>query len=398
MPSPLSPPPPDTARSHRGLTRRKLHVLGSPYFRYRHAKYLHAVRVSLALLTSIALTSGIDIPHGEWASVTLLVVIGGLQHHGNIRKKAAERALGTLLGAGLGLGLILLQSVTGSVMTTYLLMAAIAGACAYFAIGKAGYIALLTGITTVIVAGHGDLPLSVGLWRTATVLIGIAIALAFSFVLPQYATYSWRYRLADNLRQCARIYSGIVEGKFVAGEAAAKQFLTMSARLVASRSLLPSVAKEIDVPVAVLEDIQRLHRSMLSALEMLATAGPGNASALAASDNAEEHAMLLTAGPGNVSALAASDNAEKRAVRHTMLLMARALRFGRVGLLHAASGTPAAAARLARTTEAAAALAPELLGPYWLAERLAEQVDQMRLRLIEIERKWNLEGAQPFHR
>jgi uncharacterized membrane protein YccC len=375
MSSPLLPPPPDTARSHRGLTRRRLHVLGSPYFRYRYAKYLHAVRVSLALLTSIALTSGIDIPHGEWASVTLLVVIGGLQHHGNIRKKAAERALGTLLGAGLGLGLILLQSVTGSVMTTYLLMAAIAGACAYFAIGKAGYVALLTGITTVIVAGHGDLPLSVGLWRTATVLIGIAIALAFSFVLPQYATYSWRYRLADNLRQCARIYSDIVEGKFVTGEAATKQFLAMSARLVASRSLLPSVAKEIDVPVAVLEDIQHLHRSMLSALEMLATAVPGNA-----------------------PALAASDNAEKRAVRHTMLLMARALRFGRVGLLHAASGTPAATARLARTAGAAAALAPELLGPYWLAERLAEQVDQMRLRLIEIERKWNLEGAQPFHR
>jgi uncharacterized membrane protein YccC len=375
MPSSSPPPSSDTARSHRGLTRRKLHVLGSPYFRYRYAKYLHAVRVALALLASIALSSGIDIPHGEWCSVTLLVVIGGLQHHGNIRKKAAERALGTMLGAGLGLGLILLQSVTGSVMTTYVLMAVIAGTCGYFAIGKAGYIALLTGITTVIVAGHGDLPLSVGLWRTANVMIGIAIALAFSFVLPQYATYSWRYRLADNLRQCARLYSAIVAGKPAAGEALVKEFAAMTARLVSSRSLLPSVAKEIDVPLASLEEIQRLHRSILSALEMLATAVPGN-----------------------TTALTASDNAEKRAVRQTMLLMARALRFGRVGLLHAASGSPAAAARLARTAGLAAVLAPELQGPYWLAERLAEQVDQMRLRLIDIERKWNLEGAQPFHR
>ena len=359
-------------RSH---TRRTLHVLGSPYFRYRHAKYLHAARVALALLASIALTSGIDIPHGEWSTVTLLVVIGGLQHHGNIRKKAAERAVGTLLGASLGLGLILLQSVTHSTMITFVLLAVIAGVCAYHAIGKPGYIALLTGITTVIVAGHGNLSIDVGLWRTLTVLIGIVIALAFSFVLPQYATYSWRYRLADNMRDSARIYSAIVEGRRISVEALTKQFATMNSRLVSSRSLLASVAKEIDAPLAVLEDIQRQHRSIITALEMMASAMPDNA-------------------PG----LAASGHAEERAVRHTLLLMARALRFGRVGLLHAATGSPAAAARLERTASMAADLAPELQGPYWLAMRLAEQVDRLRLRLIEIERQWNLEGAQPFHR
>jgi uncharacterized membrane protein YccC len=366
---------PDSTRPHRAPALRKLRVLGSPYFRYRYAKYLHAVRVALALLASIALTSGIDIPHGEWATVTLLVVIGGLQHHGNIRKKAAERALGTLLGASLGLGLILLQSATRSTMTTYLLMAAIAGTCAYFAIGKAGYVALLAGITMVIVSGHGDLPLSVGLWRTANVLIGIVIALSFSFVLPQYATYSWRYRLADNLRQCARLYAALVEGRIVDAEAFRTEFLSMTARLVSSRSLLPSVAKEIDVPLAALEDIQRLHRSILGALEMMVAAVPDHAGGLAASCNAEE-----------------------RAVRQTMLLMARALRFGRIGLLHMATGSPAAAARLERVARAAATLAPELQGPYWLAERLTDQVDLLRLRLIDIERQWNIEGAQPFHR
>jgi hypothetical protein len=35
---------------------------------------------------------------------------------------------------------------------------------------------------------------------------------------------------------------------------------------------------------------------------------------------------------------------------------------------------------------------------HWLAMRLAEQVDRLRLRLIEIERMWNIEGAQPFFR
>jgi uncharacterized membrane protein YccC len=371
-------PSTDTTRPHRSQARRALHVLGSPYFRYRYAKYLHAVRVALAMLASIALTSGINIPHGEWSSVTLLVVIGGLQHHGNIRKKAAERALGTLLGASLGLGLILLQSATHSTMITYVLLAAIAGVCAYHAIGKPGYIALLTAITTIIVAGHGDLSIEVGLWRTLTVLIGIVIALAFSFVLPQYATYSWRYRLADNMRDSARIYGAIMEGRPMPADILTKRFLTMNSRLVSARSLLASVAKEIDVPVAVLDDIQRQHRSILSALEMMAAAMPA----------------MSAVKPG----FAGSPHTDERAVRHTLLLVARALRFGRVGLLHAATGSAAAAARLEQTANVAAGLAPELQGPYWLAQRLAEQVDRLRLRLIEIERQWNIEGAQPFHR
>jgi uncharacterized membrane protein YccC len=372
-------PSTDTIRPQRGHARRKLHVLGSPYFRYRHAKFLHGVRVSLAFLASIALTSGIHIPHGEWATVTLMVVIGGLQHYGNIRKKAAERALGTMLGATFGLSLILLQELTRSTMVTYVLMALIAGGCAYCAIGRAGYIALLTAITMVIVGGHGDLPIDVGLWRTLTVMIGIAIALAFSFVLPQYATYSWRYRLADNLRESAGVYSAVLEGRPIAPETLTKRFLTMNARLVSLRSLLPWVAKEIDVPVAQLEEIQRLHRSILSALEMMATA-------------------LLPDASGNPPAPVASEYSDERAVRHTLLLMARALRFGRVGLLHVPTGSPEAAARFKHTTTLATECAPELQGPYWLAQRLAEQVDGLRLRLIDIEHKWNIEGAQPFHR
>jgi hypothetical protein len=67
-------------------------------------------------------------------------------------------------------------------------------------------------------------------------------------------------------------------------------------------------------------------------------------------------------------------------------------------LLHAATGSPAAAARLERNASVAADRAPELQGPYWLSQRLAEQVDRLRLRLIEIEQRWNIEGAQPFHR
>ncbi len=230
---------------------------------------IHAVRVALGMATSFLVTSGIDLPHGVWASVSLLVVVGGLQHYGNIRKKAAERAIGTMRGAGFGLFLILVQTIFGSLFLFFLLMSVLAGGCAYYAIGKAGYVALFTAITMVIVSGQGDLDFSTELWRTANVLIGIVIALAFLFVLPQYAIYSWRYRLADNLRECAQLYGAMLDGTPLIAEETAHRFYAMSQRLVQSRALMESVAKETDVPIARLEEIQRLHRSILAALELL---------------------------------------------------------------------------------------------------------------------------------
>ncbi len=107
---------------------------------------IHAVRVALAMASSFLVTTGIDLPHGVWASVSLLVVIGGLQHYGNIRKKATERAFSTALGAGFVLFLILVDIAFGQLWLFFLLMSIIVGGCAYYAIGKAGYIALLTAI------------------------------------------------------------------------------------------------------------------------------------------------------------------------------------------------------------------------------------------------------------
>ncbi len=85
--------------------------------------------------------------------------------------------------------------------------------------------------------------IDVGLWRTLNVLIGIVIALAFSFALPLHATYSWRYGIAANLRECARIYTRLLEGETIGDEEQVKRFLEINRRLVQLRSLMPSVAK-----------------------------------------------------------------------------------------------------------------------------------------------------------
>jgi uncharacterized membrane protein YccC len=353
---------------------RVVRAITSPYYRYRHAKLLHSVRVGLAMIVSILATTGINIPHGIWASVTLLVVIGGLQHHGNIRKKAADRAAGTLLGATIGLVLILQQNLFGALWLTYVLMSIVAGICAWYAIGKAGYIGLLTAITMCIVAGHGDNLIDTGLWRTLNVLIGIVIALAFSFALPLHATYSWRYLLADNLRGCARIYARLVDGALFDADEQIKTFLELNARLVQLRALMPSVAKEIEVPPGKLEEIQRVHRSVLSALEIMASGA------------------LAQANAAGRAAFARQCGAEARAVRAMLLAMARGLRFGGAARFLAPkvvlAGVPGGAL--------AQHLALELQGPYWLGERLIEQVDHLRALLLETESNWNIErhGAQ----
>jgi uncharacterized membrane protein YccC len=353
----------------RSSVSRVVRAITSPYYRYRHAKLLHSVRVGLAMIVSIVATTGIDIPHGIWSSVTLLVVIGGLQHHGNIRKKAADRALGTLLGASIGLLLILQQNLFGSLWLTYVLMSVVAGICAWYAIGKAGYIGLLTAITMCIVAGHGDNLIDTGLWRTLNVLIGIVIALAFSFALPLHATYSWRYLLADNLRGCARIYWRIVGGTLFDPDEQIKIFIELNARLVQLRALLPSVAKEIEAPQAQLDTIQRVHRSMLSALEIMATGSLVHADAAAR------------------AAFAQQCGVEARAVRAMLLAMARGLRFGGAKQFLIPQPVPVCAPPGTPVPD----LAPELQGPYWLGERLIEQIDQLRALLLETEPNWNIE-------
>lgn len=331
---------------------------------------LHGVRVGLAMLVSILVTTGIHVPNGIWASVTVLIVIGGLQHHGNIRKKAADRALGTMLGALIGLLLIAQLRTIGSMPLTYVLMSIAAGVCGYYAIGEAGYIALLTAITICIVAGHGDSTIDTGLWRTLNVLIGIAVALAFSFALPLYATYSWRYLLARNLRDCARIRARIARGQPLDVEAHVAAFAALNTRLVKLRSLMPSVSKEVDIPLKRLEAIQRLHRSTLSALEMMSTSAAMHPSAVGETlDEAREERVAL-------------------------LRMARALRFGSESRAGARLATPLPGAGGGHLNENVESVAPSgiLPGPRWIAGWFAEQVDALRTLLADTERQWHIEG------
>jgi uncharacterized membrane protein YccC len=328
--------------------RKLLRPLLDPYRRYRHARVIHAVRVSLGLLATIWLTTGINLPHGEWASITMLVVIGGLQHHGNIGKKAAERAYGTLIGAAVGLLLIAQYAYFGVPMLTYLGIAVVCGFFAYHAIGKGGYTALLSAITVFIVAGHGDNPISDGLWRTVDILIGIVLALAFSFALPLYAVFSWRYNLASALRDCAVIHSRIISGQSVTDDAYLKLMTRLNGAMVQLRSLMPSVSKEVRMSTTELDAIQRNLRMCISTLEILANTRP------AAPDE--------------------QFNDEHRQIRVQLIGMARALQTGATERLE----------RPAAIIEKKVAVD----GYQLLTLQLAATVEEMRQRLGKSAKRW----------
>ncbi|MBV7565690.1 FUSC family protein [Pseudomonas sp. PDM27] len=346
------------------MLRRLLRPLLDPYRRYRHARVIHAVRVSLGLLATILLTTGIKLPHGEWASVTMLVVIGGLQHHGNIGKKAAERAIGTLIGAGVGLALVAQQAWLGMPWLTYFAMSVVCGFFSYHAIGKGGYTALLSAITVFIVAGHGDNPVTDGLWRGVDILIGIALALAFSFALPLYAVYSWRYNLADALRDCAKVYGRIIDGQAITADEHLKLMTRLNAAMVQLRSLMPSVSKEVKISMTELDAIQRNLRMCVSTLEILGNTRP---------DANDPEAMTL---------LQTALNAEHRQIRVQLIGMARALKSGAVQRLDRPIEVP--------LVSLDAPVYNRLDGYRLLTRQLAANIGEMRQRLARNAPRWNI--------
>ncbi|HUC16952.1 MAG TPA: FUSC family protein [Acetobacteraceae bacterium] len=221
------------------------------------------------------MTIGFNLPHGEWTAISFLIVIAGLQHYGTIRRRAMERSVGTAIGALAGLAVITQQGYFGITPLTLLLMAAFCGVCAYHAIGKAGYMALLSAITLVIVAGHGTDPMSVSLWRAVNVFIGIFIALALTSVLPIYATWFWRYKFAEALGECGAAYGSYTKrgGETLPSSEEERQAMAMaSAILLELRALLPSVAQESGVSKADLEAIQHSFRIIISCTELLLAA------------------------------------------------------------------------------------------------------------------------------
>jgi uncharacterized membrane protein YccC len=328
------------------------------------------VRVTLAFFASMLLTTGNGIPHGLWASVTVMVVMGGLQHQGTIRGKSYERMLGTALGAIMGLAVIGLHSLTGSTTLIYLLMSVLSGISAYYAIGKSGYVALLTGITLSIVAGHGGNDINEGLWRTLNVFIGIVLALSFAQVYPLRAVYVWRYLLADNLRACARLYARVSGAGPASAERMARELDQIGRRLISARAHFAPVSRETGISMKQLEEIQHLQRGVVGTLESLVASSS------------------LSLKEGNDAEFRAGLDVQRTQICVLLLQAGQALRFSHTGKLRQRYGKIDRDVPRPRSLQ----ISFEQQGNYWLTLRLHQQVDQLVACLIETARYWNIQA------
>jgi uncharacterized membrane protein YccC len=202
------------------------------------------------------------------------------------------------------------------------------------------------------------------LWRGVDILIGIALALAFSFALPLYAVYSWRYNLADALRDCATVYGRIISGQPVSADEHLKLMGRLGTVMVQLRSLMPSVSKEVKISMTELDAIQRNLRMCISTLEILGNTRPD------AND------------PEAMAHLQSALKAEHRQIRVQLIGMARALKTG-------------ASQRLDRPVELPdagldAPVYSALDGYRLLTRQLAANIGDMRQRLAKTAPRWNI--------
>ena len=294
-----------------------------PYARYLHADVLHGIRLGTAVLTALLINKLTHLPHGEWTTITVFVILGLLQYQGAIYTKAKERILGTLLGVVVGLGFVWLSKDIGHWLWLYYLsIGVISGIIGYVAVKQLGYIGLLTGITMLMIVSSPDQSniAQDGLYRAFNILIGAGVAVAATLILPLKSTLMWRFLLANNLESCSHLYAGVgdhidaaslthkpaniitladrINSTHTASSAIAdipvnkalvKELQKIYKGLLAVRPHIAATAGESGIDKETLETIQRSHRNIIGTIDLLLSAAPR----LANLDIDEDNRVLL---------------------------------------------------------------------------------------------------------
>lgn len=271
-----------------------------PYVRYQHADVLHATRLGVAVILALLVNKVTNLPHGEWTTITVFIILGLLQYQGAIYTKAKERVLGTLLGIGAALGVLWFsQNVGAWLWVDYALIGLISGIIGYLAVRQLGYTGLLTGITMLMIVsdlGHSSIGQD-GIYRALNILLGTGVAVAVTLVLPLKSTLMWRFLLSSNLDACSSLYASVgnhidtADGVTqdlaqppnpvafsVDGVPVNKTLVTalqqINKRLLAVRPHIAATASESGIKKETLETIQRTHRNIIGTIDLLLSAAP----------------------------------------------------------------------------------------------------------------------------
>ena len=271
-----------------------------PYVRYQHADILHATRLGTAVILALLVNKITNLPHGEWTTITVFIILGLLQYQGAIYTKAKERVIGTLLGIGTALGVLWFNQNAGAwLWVDYALIGLLSGIIGYLAVRQLGYTGLLTGITMLMIVsdlGNNSIGQD-GIYRALNILLGTGVSVAVTLILPLKSTLMWRFLLSSNLDACSSLYAGVghhidaTDGvvddsvqklnpaAFPAKEVPVDRALVtalqqINKRLLAVRPHIAATASESGIEKETLETIQRTHRNIIGTIDLLLSAAP----------------------------------------------------------------------------------------------------------------------------
>lgn len=243
--------------------------LRDPYFNYQHRRKLHVLRIVMALCITFGIIEFFAVQHSGWALVSTIMVMGNLPHIGGVLDKGRQRLLGTLLGAGWGLLLILLP-LPWPPLAPLAALAGIAVATWLTFSNRHGYSGLMFAISLLLVIGDGTRELDIALWRAFDVLLGTLVGITVTvLVLPQKATDMLRFMLADNLDRMGRLYHAHTSATAAPDIDTREMLKATSSLLVKQRGLVDAIHREKRLSRQELDDLISLQRRMLSTVELL---------------------------------------------------------------------------------------------------------------------------------
>lgn len=153
----------------------------------------HALRLAVVAGITEVLVLGTGLPEGRWAVMTILIVLK--PDYSTTVRRSAQRAVGTALGAGLGI----LGVEVGHLGHVALMLAAGAGVGAAYLIFDASYLffsVALTAFVVLLLDALGTPALSTAGDRLVETAIGAALALCAFAVWPTWEGTAANHKLA----------------------------------------------------------------------------------------------------------------------------------------------------------------------------------------------------------
>ncbi|MBV7314406.1 FUSC family protein [Shewanella sp. NIFS-20-20] len=232
----------------------------------RYPAWFHALRVTMTSAIAMVIIAATNVPHGVWALITIIMVMGSVAYLGEVLSKARQRIIGTLTGAAMGLSLYLLPA-SASVAHTGLFLVMLAVSI-YFTRSRYSYAMLLCALTLTLVATAGPGNLYVAWERTINVIWGALLAMVTSRVLfPIRAFQHFHILNAELIDSAARIYQAHLDG--IDSSQSLQQISQLKSLMMKQTSLLPHAIRESGLGSERLANITEAHKRILHSLQTL---------------------------------------------------------------------------------------------------------------------------------